>query len=316
MLVHTAGRDVRAAPQITTRTELEWSTFGTMLAGSSPIILSIGAVHFDMRLSSGTSALVLRLDPGVLAGPAALSSSGLTEAYVERRSPRFDLQVGVERLPLETARLAVPFLIEPVDNLGTRQGLLGARLNWYPDRATRLRVALLDDAGRVHPAASLRRAFGSFEVEAHALGFGVGRTALGVGASGLAHNLVVYGEVWALTAPSDTRYAAGISGSIPDGLWTVEISRGQALVGALARLQLAEAPVRLQLAGQVVRRFGEDFTVTGTASVFSTPDPYRALATVELTKTAGDATYTLALGAVVGPQPVQGVIATSIRLAF
>jgi hypothetical protein len=62
----------------------------------------------------------------------------------------------------------VPFLIEPTDVLGRRQGRPGARLHWYPDQDTRLRLALLEHDGRVWPAASLRRAFGSFEAEAHA----------------------------------------------------------------------------------------------------------------------------------------------------
>jgi hypothetical protein len=307
-------RDAGAAPRVTTRTELEFSAIGTL--GPSPAALWIGAVHFDMRLSYDTSALVLRLDPGIVAGSIPQSSWGLTEAYLEWRRPRFDLRVGVERIPLETARLTVPFSIEPQDALATRQGRLGARLNWYPDQATRVRLALLEDGGSLQPGVSLRRAFASFEVEAHALVFGEGRTALGAGASGLVGNLVAYGEVWTLSAPSETRYAAGISGSITDGLWTVEAAYGQALSGALARLQPVAAPARLQVAGQVSRRFGEDVTVAGTVRVFPDPDAYRCQATIEITRTAGDATYSVAVIALVGPEPAQSVVAASVRLAF
>lgn len=314
-VLQPAVRDVRAAPQVTTRTELELSAAGTLLAGS-PIVLWIAAVHFDMRLSYGTSALVLRLDPGVLAGSTSQYSWGLTEAYLEWRRPRFDLRFGVERIPLETARLTLPFSIEAVDVLGTRQGRLGARLNWYPDQATRVRLALLEDGGSLQPAVSLRHAFTSFEVEAHALAFGAGRTAFGVGASGLVRTLVVYGEVWTLTAPSETRYAVGVSGSITDGLWTVEAGYGAALAGTLARLRPAGAPARLQVAGQVVRRLGGEFVVTGTARVFSDPDAYRGQAAVEITRTAGDATYSIALMTLVGPEPTQGVVIASVRFAF
>ncbi len=309
-------RDARAAPQVTTRTEFELSAVGTLLAGSSAIALWIAAVHFDMRLSYGTSALVLRLDPGILAGSTTQYSWGLTEAYLEWRRPQFDLRLGVERIPLETARLTLPFSIEAVDVLGTRQGRLGARLNWYPDQATRVRLALLEDGGSLQPSMSLRRAFTSFEVEVHALAFGAGRTALGVGASGLVRNLVVYGEVWTLTAPSETRYAVGISGSIADGLWTVEAGYAASVAGTLARLQPVGAPARLQLAGQLMRRFGGDFTVSGTARVFSDPDAYRGQATVEVTRTAGNATYSAALITLVGPEPIQVLAIASIRFSF
>lgn len=315
-VVGPAVREARAAPHVTTRAEIELSAIGTLLGGASATALWIAAIHLDVRLAYGTSALVLRLDPGVLIGPTAGFSWGLTEAYLEWRRPQFDLRFGVERIPLETARLAVPILIESVDILGTRQGRLGARLNWYPDHATRVRLALLEDSGSLQPAVSLRRALSSLEVEAHALAFGSGRTALGVGASGLVGSLVVYGEVWTLTAPSEARYAAGVSGSITSGLWTVEAAYAAALTGVLARLQPAGAPARLQVSGQILRRFGEDFIVAGTARVFSDPDAYRGLATVEITRTAGDATYSVTLIALVGPEPTHGVVTAGIRFSF
>ncbi len=67
------------------------------------------------------------------------------------------------------------------------------------------------------------------------------------------------------------------------------------LAGALARLQPVGAPARLQVAGQVMRRFGEDFTVAGTARVFSDPGAYRGQAAVEINKAAGNAAYSVAL---------------------
>jgi hypothetical protein len=141
-------------------------------------------------------------------------------------------------------------------------------------------------------------------------------TAVGIGASGLVRSLVVYGEVWTLTAPAETRYAAGVSGSIPDGLWTIEASYGQEGAGLLARLRLGETLPRQQLAAQLTRRLGEDLTVTGTARVFSTAEPYRAHAALELTRTAGDATYSLAVITLAGHGPMVPVIAASVRVAF
>ncbi len=302
-----APQNARAAPRIATHAELELSAIGTLLAGSPPVLQWIASAHLDMRLSYDASALVFTLDPGVLVGATTQYAWGLTEAYWERRRPQLDLRFGVERIPLETARLTLPFSIEPVDILGTRLGRLGARLLWYPDQATRVRLALLEDGGRLLPAVSVRREFTSFEIEGHALAFGLGRTAYGMGASGLLGDLVVYGELWRLTAPSEARYAAGLSGGIKDGLWTLEAGYAAVLPGALPRLQLA---------GQVLRRFGEDLTVTGTAQVFFDPDAYRGQATVELSKIVGNATYGISLSALVGPEPTQGIITATYRLSF
>jgi hypothetical protein len=316
IVFHPAIREGRAAPAVTTRTELELTAIGTLGSGEASALYWLAAARFDLRLSYDRSAFILRLDPGVLIGPTTQSSWGLTEAFLEWRRPQCDFRFGVERSPLETARLTIPFLIEAVDVLGTRQGRLGARLNWYPDQATRVRLALLEYGGRMGPAVSLRRAFGAFEVDAHALTFGEGRAAVGAGASGLIGSLVVYGEIWSLTAPSETRYAAGLTGSIRDGLWTVEAGYAAALTGALARLQPGGAPARLQLAGQVMRRFGEDVAASATARVFSDPDAYRGQAVLEITRTAGDAAYTAALILLVGPEPAQAVATAGVRFSF
>ncbi len=311
-----AAREARAAPGIATRTEIELAVIAAAPTGGSLTTFWVALIHLDVRLSYATSALVLRLDPGILAGPVGLGTWGLTEAYLEWRRPTFDLRAGVERIPLETARLTVPFSIEAADTLGTRQGRLGARLNWYADQATRLRLAMLEDEGRVQPLVSLRRAFTSFEVEAHALAFGEGRTALGAGASGLVGNLVAYGEVWTLSAPSETRYAAGLSGSIAGGLWTIEAGRAASLAGALARLQPGVAPVRLQVAGQVMRRLSDEITISGTGRVFFDADARRGQAVLEITRAVGNAAYSVALVTMLGPEPAQIVATASVRLSF
>lgn len=311
-----AARAGHAAPRVTARAEVELGAAGALLDGTSVGALGFAALHLDVRLSYDTSAFLLRLDPAVLAGPGAQFSWGLTEAYVEWRRPRYDLRFGVERIPLETARLSVPFAIETADAIGTRQGRLGARVHWYPDDATRVRLALLEHGGTARPALSLRRALPSVEMEAHALAFGSGRTALGAGASGLAGRLVVYGEVWMLTAPFETRYAAGTSGSLPQGLWTIEAGYAAALGGSLARLQPAGGPARLQVAGQLLRRVGDDLTITGTAWIFSDPDAIRGQAAAEMTRSVGDAVYSLVLIALVGPELARGAVVASLRLSF
>jgi hypothetical protein len=318
VLVLLRAPSVCAAPQVTTRTELELSV-ATVRRTGAPVTVWVASLHLDLRLAYGPSALVLRLDPGILMGSLAQSpwaTGGLTEAYLEWRAPRFDFRVGLERMPLEVARLTVPFSIEAVDVLGRRRGRLGARLHWYPDQATRVRLALLEHDGSLHPAVSLRYAPAAYEIEAHALAFGAGRTAFGVGASGLVRALVLYGEAWTLSAPSETRYAVGASGSLTDGLWTVEAGYGAAAVGALARVWPVGGPARWQVAGQVVRRLGGEVVATATARVLSDLDALYGQVSVDVSRSIGEATYSVALLTLLGPEPLQSGVLASVRFAF
>ena len=64
----------------------------------------------------------LVLDPTVRVTSAGLESAlvepGLTEAFALYRLDKVDFSAGLERLPLETARLSVPFRLEPTNRLG------------------------------------------------------------------------------------------------------------------------------------------------------------------------------------------------------
>ncbi len=232
--------------------------------------------------------------------------SGLTEAYLQMRRDSTFYSVGVERLPLEVARLTLPFTIEPVDALGGRGGLPGVRALWYPDEATRLRLALFEFEGSIAPLVSFRRQFATFEVEGHAAVLG-GRTALGLGASGLLGRLVVYGETWTLTAPADWRYALGLSGSVKGGIWTLEAAYASTLPGL---------PPRHQVAAQLSQQLRDDLSWRLTAWLFPDPDALRSQATVEFTRVFDALEFSLLLGGRFGPEPPVGLIRTVLRLSF
>ena len=140
-----------------------------------------------------------------------------------------------------------------------------------------------------------------------------GRTALGLGGSGLVGRLVVYGEAWMLTAPSDTRYAVGVSGSIPNGIWMLEA--GTAAAAAVARL-IPDAGVRPQVAGQIAYRVTEGFSVTGTARALSDPDALRGQLTLQLTRSVGNADYSVSLTSLLGPEPRRDILTATVSYSF
>jgi hypothetical protein len=304
---------VPAAPRVS----VEVTPITFLQSGSPAITLLRALLHLESQDALGPAVLNLTLDPGVLLDLNGLGGSewswGLTEAYVQHRRGPFDLHIGVERLPLETARLMIPFLVEDIDMLGTRLGRAGIRLIWNPDSATRIRGALLEQSGAVFPALSVRRQFASFEFEGHALALSGGRTAFGLGGSGLAGRLVVYGEAWTVTSPLETRYAVGVSGSIPNGIWTLEA--GNAAAAAVARL-IPETGVRPQVAGQIAYRVSEEFSVTGTARMLADPDAVRSQLTLQLTRTAGNTDYSLTLTSLLGPEPRRDIITATISYSF
>jgi hypothetical protein len=302
-----------AAPRISV--EITPITF--LQSGGPAITLLRALVHLESQYSFGTAVFNLTLDPGVLLDLNGLGgsewSSGITEAYAQHRRGPFDLHLGVERLPLETARLMIPFSVEDVDVLGTRLGRGGIRLTWNPDSATRVRGALLEQSGGLFPALSIRRQFASFELEGHALRLAEARTALGLGGSGLVGRLVVYGEAWWLTDPTEGRYALGVSGSIPHGIWTLEA--GNAAAAAVARL-IPEAGVRPQIAGQIAYTITEEFSVTGTARILADPDALRSQLTVQLARTVGNADYSVSLTSLLGPEPRRDIITGTVSYSF
>ena len=299
------------------RASLEITPITFLQRGGPTITVLRALVHLEEQYARGGLAFNLTLDPGVLLDLNGLGATewawGVTEAYAQHRRGAFDLRFGIERLPLETARLMVPFAVEAVDALGTRLGRAGVRVLWHLDPATRLRAAVLEQAGGLFPALSLRRQFASFELEGHALSLPSGRTAVGLGGSGLAGTLVVYGEVWSLSAPQESRYAIGISGSIRDGLWMLEV--GNAAAAAVARL-IPDTGISPQLAGQISYRISDEWSVTGTARALAESDILRGQLTVQLSRTAGNADYTLSATSLLGPEPRRDILMVTMAYSF
>ena len=213
--------------QLSTRGEFSVATDLSLTATDRTLtdILGLtlrGLVEADYTFDPVDFRLVL--EPSVhLAGGRTDNASaqpGLTEVFALYRLGDVDLSAGLERLPLETARLSVPFRLEPVGDAGRPLGLLGARASIFLDD-WRVRPALVyrfkDD--QLGGGVSVRRTFGDFELEAHAL-YLDGFTA-GLGGSGLLGSTVLYGEAW-LLEPWDGRGTLGWSGFWGDLLWTAE----------------------------------------------------------------------------------------------
>lgn len=205
---------VRAQPLgldgLETRASLTFSS-GLILAGGALPVGSWGLIaRLEARYTIDALSLNLTLDPAVRFGQTPMSEAGITEAYGLSRQGEFDLSLGIERLPLEVARLSLPYALEPVDALVRRRGLPDLRLSWNPE-ATRLRLALVVADGGLVPALSLRREFGDLELEAHAL-YRAGRAVFGLGGSGTLLGLVLYGEAWVITGPLEgaTRWASPV----------------------------------------------------------------------------------------------------------
>jgi len=182
--------------------------------------------HLEADYVLGPVTLNLVLDPSLRLSEGASENvtekinvePGLTEAYARFTEGAFDVSAGLERLPLEYARLSLPFSVERTLRRGVRQGVPGARVLWYPGDY-RVRAALLYRDALIS-LVSVKRAFGDFELEGFALYRE--RAVFGAGGSGLVGDLVVYGEGWLLTAPVEARGALGVTGYLGDSLWTLE----------------------------------------------------------------------------------------------
>jgi len=285
------------------RTELAFSTSfaATRLAplGGS---WNLGA-HVEARYNLEPVVLNLVLDPQVRFATEPQGDWGLTEAYLRTRIETLDFSAGIERLPLETARLSVPYSLEAVNQFGQRQGLLGVRGSWNPQSA-RVRLALLEDPAGWFTALSLRQEFGGFELEGHLLA-PKGRVVVGLGGSGTIEDLVVYGEVWGLSEPWETRYLLGLSGNLQDGLWTLEGGYASPTPGA---------PARHLLAGQVGWQQDQDSAWSLTATAFFDSDALREQAGLAYTLSSDLAEWMLALGGLFGLEPTFWTIRWSARI--
>ncbi len=211
----------------------------------------VTGLHVDAEATLDPVRLTVRLDPSMTvvnpapsvpgvptAFPYPTWEPGLSEAYALLRVGKLDVSAGIERLPLETARLTVPFQLDRLAADGQRRGLLGARASLFLD-PVRVRGALLERGGTLGGAVSVRADLTSAQLEAHAVL--LDGLALGASASGTVADTVLYGEAWLLTGPWRARAALGASGYLADALWTAEIAFAPptGLPGAAAMPQLA-----------------------------------------------------------------------------
>lgn len=199
----------------------------------------------------------------------------LEEAYLTAQRGVWAFSAGRERLPLEVARLSLPYSVEPVAPSGVRLGLWGVRvIHW--SGSTRLRVAGFEDAGRMRPAVSLRWQGEGVELEGHALGAADdGQVTAGATASGAVGELVAYGEVW---HGPEWRFVGGLSGMWGQALWTVEAGRAAPAPGQ---------PVRRLVAAQLAWQDGEGRGWSITPYGFLDPDGVRVQVTVDRVVASG-----------------------------
>lgn len=167
-------------------------------------------------------------------------NTGLREAYASYRFDDVDISLGLERLPLETARLSVPFsitnaldIVNPNELKGFFDGIWSARSTWYlEDNQFRLAAFYREQQERVGGVISFKRFFENFDAQTIIVYDDY--FALGLNGSTLVEDIVLYGESWfLLDAPisnsinttnreTNFRVLLGATGYLDDGLWTIE----------------------------------------------------------------------------------------------
>ncbi len=315
------------------------STFGAAPAQNGLTLAGRLEAEYDLDFSNldfndldlgGFSpvAFNLMLDSSVRVGQAVTTDPGLTELYAATTYGDLDFSTGVERLPLETARLSVPYSVETVGVRGVRRGVPGVRAVLYRDD-WRFRGAVFyrDVAGqdfvkKVAPLLSVRHAFDGFDLEAHVL-YQNGLVT-GLGGSGLVGSVVIYGEAWLLTDPLEGRGALGLNGNLLNGTWTLEaayLTPGETSLKdddnvSPAQLSSAVDP-RPGVLGQVTLPLGDegDTNLSLNIDAFFDPDAVRSGVSANYTLLA-DAELTLGAGARFGPEPTVGVVNVSIKTFF
>jgi hypothetical protein len=194
--------------------------------------------HLEGDLTFDDLGFFLVLDPSVAVNDKSEIEGkiGLTEVYGRYQVGDFDISAGFERLPLETARLSVPFSLSEVRSedvsadspKGSLEGIWGARVLWYPGNY-RFRLAgfYRRDDEQFGVALSAKRFFGEFELETTVIYDN--HFTFGLNGSGLIGDVVVYGETWVLlntpvTNGTETTFRGllGATGYLGDSLWTLE----------------------------------------------------------------------------------------------
>lgn len=314
LLLGWAAAQASLSGEVTVAPELGVVSSGARLTAEPGLALRLH-LQFDVaKAPPGPLRLRATLDPALrLRGAEAASASfelGLSEAYALWPTSALDLSAGLERLPLETARLSVPYRLEPLSEGGQPLGLLGVRASVYLD-AWRLRPAVVYRAqdGQGGAVLSVRRDFGGFDLEAHA-SYLARRAALGLGGSGLAGEIVLYGETWLITNPWEARGALGASGYLGDALWSAELAYAPPATAPAA------GPVP-QLLAQFSLPQGEAGSweaLAGLALVESALEPgakrLAALGSLSYAESSGEARLRLSLGV------SHGELATAYRLGL
>lgn len=260
--------------------------------------------HLDAEWALDPVTLRVVLDPSVaLPGPSPTeprAEIGLTEAYALYRAADVDLSIGIERLPLSSARLSEPLSLEPRSDQGQPQGILGARASIFLD-GVRIRPIAVYHDGDFGGALSVRFDLSGAEFEAHALY--LDGAAVGLGGSGLVGELVLYGEAWLLAGADldlgdlSARGALGLSGFWGDALWTVE----GAFAPAPGTGNDLSAPAFPQFAAQLALPIGEAGALDATVGValpssLLTPGESALAGTAALGYRYGDPDYSVSVG--------------------
>ncbi|OUN01708.1 MAG: hypothetical protein BAA04_12690 [Firmicutes bacterium ZCTH02-B6] len=196
---------------------------------------------------------------GVVAGSVAL----VTEAYAGLRFPAVDVYVGRFQLPLETARLTMPFTLTPHDQAGRRPGVDGARTDVYLPTG-RLQLGVVRAGEEWTRLLGWRQQLVGWEATGYVLWREDGLAA-GVGASGLIGSTVVYGELWSLKGAPGLRGSVGATGYVGDFLWTAEVGRASVTAAGGAGDETTEASVA---AAQLAYAFPSGWAVIADALVF------------------------------------------------
>ena len=274
--------------------------------GSGQLDAGGGPGAAEWRITANPN-LRLTVSDGSLPGQAGWQVSSqpfewaVEEAYLAARQGAWVVSVGRERLPLEVARLSLPFSVEPVSAGGVRLGLWGVRLA-RSSGATRLRLAALEQEGRVMPAISLRWQAGALDLEGHALLTADRRPVTsGLTASGLVGDVVAYGELW---RGPEWRYVGGLSGFWGDTLWTVEAGRAAPAPGQR---------VRRLVGAQFAWQQGAEVAWNVTQYAFIDEDGLRAQLAVDRTFATGPHESRLFASLTVGPGPLAWAIGAACR---
>ena len=226
------------------------------------------SLHFDMTRGSGPGETGWRVSSRPF-------DWAVEEAYLALQRGEWVFSAGRERLPLEVARLSLPYSMEPFTQDGVRLGRWGVRVT-RSSGPTRLRIAALEDAGHIRPVVSLRWQGEGVELEGHALlAADDAQGAAGVTASGVIGELVAYGEVW---HGPEWRFVGGLSGIWQETLWTVEAGRAAPAPGQ---------PIRRLIAAQLAWQQGEGGGWSVTQYGFLDPDGVRVQLTVDRVVASG-----------------------------